>query len=479
MSNISRRNFLYSSGAAVYGVLILPRLMSFLPNSTVNVAVIGAAGRGLNNWTQMLGVRGDDRRIKDGLEKPVSREPHSHVRIVAFCDVDDNVAGKAYKILPEVPRYKDFRVMLDELDKDIDAVIVSTPDHTHFAATMAAMERGKHVYVEKPLAHDIWQLRTLKKAAAYYGIVIQLGNQGHASDGIRNVKEWYDLGLLGEIKEIHAWFNGPKFGDNLWFNKPNNYPPLGEAIPSALDWSLWLGPAINREYSHYYLPKWWRSYFELGTGMLGDWGCHTLDAPFWSLNLGMPESVEPIFGKLSSALTDFAPDQSILNFKFTKRGNKAAVDLTWYEGGKKPETRPEWGLNKTPNNGMLMVGEKATVITDGKPYKPKILMANADWDAFNKDGWVKSIPRIKNESPHAEFIAAIRGNGPKPGSSFEYGADLTEVALLGALAQRSNKKIEYDAASMRVTNHPELNKYIKAEVCSGWSYGENLWGNSL
>ena len=475
MTNFSRRKFLYTSGAAAAGVMLVPSLMSFSPNSTVNVAVIGVAGRGLNNWTQMLGIRGDGRRIKDGLEPAGPRKAHPHVRIVAFCDVDDNKAAPAYKILPDVPVFKDFRVMLDKMDKDIDAVIVSTPDHTHFAATMAAMERGKHVYVEKPLAHDIWQLRTLKKAAAYYGVVTQLGNQGHASDGIRSVKEWYDLGLIGEVKEIHAWFNGPKFGDHLWFNKPKNYPPSAEPIPGTLEWDLWLGPAKKRDFSHYYLPKWWRSYLDLGTGMLGDWGCHTLDAPFWTLDLGMPTSVKPTFSKLSPVPADFGPDQSILNFKFPERGNKPAVDLIWYEGGKKPENRSEWGMNKVPGNGMLMVGEKATVFTGGKPYAPKILMPKADWEAFNKKGWEKSIPRIKDESPHAEFIDAIRGNGSKPGSSFEYGADLTEVALLGALAQRSNKEIEYDAANMKVTNHPELNKYIKEEVRSGWSYGENLW----
>ncbi|GAA4237963.1 Gfo/Idh/MocA family oxidoreductase [Postechiella marina] len=477
MKNLSRRNFIKTTGISAAGVAILPSLLSFSPNGVVNVAVIGVGGRGMNNWTQMLGIRGDNRRVKEGLEPKGERKAHAHVNIVAFCDVDDKAAATAYKMLPNVPRFKDFRVMLDKMDKAIDAVIVSTPDHTHFAATMAAMERGKHVYVEKPLAHNIWQLRTLKKAAKHYGVVTQMGNQGHASDGIRSVKEWYDLGLLGEVKEIHAWFNGPKFDPSPkgWFCKPDNYPPIGKTIPKTLDWNLWQGPTKRRDYSPFYLPRFWRHHFELGTGMLGDWGCHTLDAPFWSLNLGMPTSVEPVFAKLSPVPSDFGPDQSVLKYEFPKRGKQPAVTLNWYEGGKKPENRPEWGLKNLPNNGMLMVGDKNTVLTDGKPYNPKILMPGAAWNDFKTKGWNKSIARIKDESPHAEFISAIRNNGPKPGSSFEYGADLTEVALLGALAQRANKKIKYNAKKMKITNHKELNTYIKEDVREGWAYGENLW----
>lgn len=476
MESVSRRNFIQKTGIASAGLFLLPNLMRGMsPNSTVNIAVIGAGGRGMNNWTQMLGIRGDNRRIKDGLEKKGPRKAHPYIKIVAFCDVDDKAAATAFNMVPDAKRYKDFRKMLDEMHKDIDAVIVSTPDHTHFTATMAAMELGKHVYVEKPLAHNIWQLRTLKKAEAHYGVITQMGNQGHASDGIRNVKEWYEQGLIGDVKEIHAWFNGPKFGPKAWFNKPTHYPPLSEPVRNDLDWNLWLGPAADRPYNASYLPRWWRSYYDLGTGMLGDWGCHTLDAPFWTLDLGMPTSIEPIHSVLSQSPTQFGPDQSILRYQFPKRGNKSEVTMTWYEGGKKPENNPEWGLKKIPGNGMIMQGSKQAVITDGKPYKPKMLMSANDWAEFNKKGWDKTIKRIPEESPHGEFIDAIRGKGPKPGSSFTYGADLTEVALLGALAQRFNTKIEYDAESMKITNQPALNAYIKEEVREGWSFGENLW----
>lgn len=475
MTKINRRNFLRSSGALTAGALILPNFISCSANSTVNVAVVGVSGRGFANWTQMLGILPDHRRVRAGLEEEGQRPPHPHVKIVAMCDVDDDAAALSYKTLPQARKFKDFRVMMDEMHKDIDAVIVSTPDHMHFAATMAAMELGKHVYVEKPLAHDVWQLRTLKKAAKYYDVVTQLGNQGHASGGIRSVKEWYDQGLVGDVREVHAWFNGPKFGPKGWFMKPEQYPPVKQPVRESLDWDLWLGAAKKRPYSPYYLPRFWRSYYDLGTGMLGDWGCHTLDAPYWTLDLGFPDVIEPIHAKLSPTPTEFVTDESVLRYEFPQRGNKPPVTLTWYEGGKKPENRPEYGLKRLGGNGMIMIGENQTVLTDGKPYDPKMLMPKEEWDAFNKKGWEKTIPRIPNESPHAEFIAAIRGNGPKPGSSFEYGADLTEIALLGALSQRFNTRIEYDAENMRIKNHPELNKYLKEEVRSGWSYGEDLW----
>ncbi|WP_299555854.1 Gfo/Idh/MocA family oxidoreductase [Seonamhaeicola sp.] len=474
-NSISRRHFIQTSATAAAGVAILPHLISASPNNVVNVAVVGVSGRGMNNWTQMLGIRVDNRRIKAGLEPEGEREPYPHVRIVAMCDVDDKVAAKAHNMMPKAKRFKDFRVMLDKMHKEIDAVIVSTPDHTHFAATMAAMEMGKHVYVEKPLAHNIWQLRTLKKAAEYYGVVTQMGNQGHASNGIRSVKEWYNLGLVGDVKEVHAWFNGPKFSEKGYFHKPTNYPPIEEPVRDTLAWDLWLGPAKDRAYSHYYLPRFWRSYFELGTGMLGDWGCHTLDAPFWTLDLGMPTSIEPVHSKLSPRPTDFLPDQSVLKYEFPKRGDKSAVTLYWYEGGKRPKNKPEWHFEKMPKSGMIMVGDKQSVYTSGKPYDPKILMPEAEWQSFKNKGWKESIRRIPRESPHDEFMDAIRGKGPKPGSSFEYGADLTEVALLGAMAQRFNTKIEYDAENMKITNQPALNDYIKEASREGWAYGENLW----
>ena len=224
MKNNSRRSFLKSTSALSTGLLILPGLYSCSPNSKLNVAVIGVGGRGRANWSKV-----------------------ENENIVAMCDVDENRAAEGYKMYPKARKFKDFRVMFDKMHKEIDAVIISTPDHTHFAATMAAMELGKHVYVEKPLAHNVWQLRTMKKAAKYYGIVSQMGNQGHTTNGIRLIKEWYDAGVLGEVKEVHAWIGTFDFRPGHYWTKPESFPPPTDPIPEYLDWDLWLGPAKYRD----------------------------------------------------------------------------------------------------------------------------------------------------------------------------------------------------------------------------------------
>ncbi|WP_075603481.1 Gfo/Idh/MocA family protein [Saccharicrinis aurantiacus] len=467
MKNISRRNFLRTSGTMAAGAMIIPSLVSCSKTDIVNIAIVGVGGRGQGNWNGLIS-ESYNKETKERVLNP-------KVRIVALCDVSEEMLSKTSKLMPNVPTFKDFRVMLDEMHKDIDAVIVSTPDHTHFAVTMAAMEMGKHVYVEKPLAHNIWQLRTLVKAAKKYGVINQLGNQGHASNGIRNIKEWYDQGLLGEVKEVHAWFNGPDFQGN-WFGKPATYPPEAQQVPAGLDWDLWMGPQTMRPFNECYVPRRWRSWYDLGNAELGDWACHTLDAPYWALELGSPKVVQPLHAVRNEGMpNDIVTDSSVLEFQFEKRGNKAPVKLTWYEGGKKPENRPEWLTHKLGNNGMIMVGEKMSVMTGGRPNNARIIMPNEDWKAFQKKGWNQTISRIPEENQYKEFINAIRGVGPKPGSTFEYGAGLTEMALVGVLAQRSNKRIEFDAANMKVTNHPELNKYIKEPVRKGWSYGEELW----
>ena len=251
--------------------------------------------------------------------------------VLALCDVSDTRASAGYEAYPQAKKFTDFRKMLDAMGDQIDAVVVSTPDHTHFAATMAAMQLGKHVYVEKPLAHNIWELRTLRKAAKHYGVVAQMGNQGHATEGIRLVKEWYEAGVLGEVHEVIAWFNGPTFSETGYFLKPNHYPPASQPIPDGLNWDAWLGPAEYRPYSRYYLPRFWRGWYEFGNAELGDWACHTLDAPFWSLDLGMPTSVHSIFK--SPSVHGFIADQSHLEFNFPARGNKPPVKLHWFEGG--------------------------------------------------------------------------------------------------------------------------------------------------
>lgn len=458
MKNLSRRSFAKTAVAASAGFMIVPNLYGYSANRKLNLAFIGAGGRAGAN------LRGCDIKNDKGL--PTNN-------IVALCDVSDDKAADGYNAYPKARRFTDFRRMFDEMEKKIDAVVVSTPDHTHFAATMAAMELGKHVYVEKPLAHNIWQLRTLKKAAKHYGVISQMGNQGHTTEGIRRVKEWYDAGVLGNVTEVIAWFNGPHFREDGYFLKPDNFPPSKETMPSGLDWDSWLGPVSNRSYSHFYLPRFWRGWYEFGNGELGDWACHTLDAPFWSLDLGMPTSVDSI--AKAGVGNDFVSDQSLMQFNFPARGDKPPVTLRWYEGGLKPENRPEWLLEELPQSGMIMVGDKKSLITGGRPNKPKLLVTEEEWMEFSKAMPEKTIPRVAEEDPQGEWIRALKEEGPMCGSTFEYASDLTEMALVGVMSQRFHTRIEYDAENMKVTNHPDFDQFVKEPVREGWSYGENLW----
>ena len=450
MKNISRRSFISSSTALSAGFFILPNLYGNSPNNKLNIAVIGVGGRGRANWSSV-----------------------KNENIVAMCDVDFNRASKGFNLHPNARRFKDFRVMFDKMGKEIDAVIISTPDHTHFPATMIAMELGKHVYVEKPLAHNVWQLRTLKKAAKYYKIVSQMGNQGHTTNGIRLIKEWYDAGILGEVKEVHAWHGAFNFRPNFYWTKPESFPPPEHKIPGNFDYDLWLGPASYRPFNSAYHPLAWRGFYDFGNGMLGDWSCHTLDGPFWSLNLGMPETVEAI---VPNPMTkhSFIADQSLTIFKFGSRGEKPPVTLNWYEGGEKPKINPDWGIEKLKGSGMLMVGDKNILITGGRPDRPKLVMPEDQWSEFLKNAPEKSIPRVANNKPVDEWINAIKTN-TLPGSNFNYASDLTEMAIVGSLAQRFAAKIEYDSKNMKITNRPDIDAFIKEPVREGWSFGDRLF----
>ena len=452
----SRRDFIKSASVLGAGAVFIPNLMSCSPSGRLNVAVIGVGGQGKSNWSKLIN----------------QKDPSWNENIVALCDVDDNRAAEAFKAMPNAKQFKDYRVMFDKMHKEIDAVMVCTPDHSHFPALMAAMQLGKHVICEKPLAHNIWQLRTLRKAAKYYNVITQMANQGHATNGIRLIKEWYEAGLLGNVTEVIAWFDGPDFGPTKYFNKPASFPPPEQPIPAGFDWDLWLGPAAYRPFNSTYAPKTWRGYFDFGNGELGDWCCHTLDAPFWALDMGMPDVVEAEF-KSPVPDTGYVSDQAIIRWEFPARGNKVPLKMHWYEGGLKPEIRPEWHTDKLPGSGMIMVGDKMCLATGGRPNTPALMMPKGEWEAFQPKLPAKTIPRTFEENPQREWIDAIK-NGKVPGSNFDYATQLVEMSLTGVLAQRFNTRIEYDAKKMKVTNHPELENYIKEPARQGFSFGENL-----
>jgi len=454
--NSTRRDFIKSASLLGAGAVFIPNLMSCSPSGRLNIAVIGVGGQGQSNWSKMIN----------------QKDPKWNENIVALCDVDDNRAAEAYKAMPKARRFKDYRVMFDQMHKEIDAVMVCTPDHSHFPAAMVAMQLGKHVIVEKPLAHNIWQLRTLKKAAHHYNVITQMANQGHTTNGIRCIKEWYEAGLLGNVTEVIAWFDGPEFGPDKYFRKPDSFPPAEQPIPAGFDWDLWLGPVANRPYNGVYAPKTWRSWFDFGNGEMGDWCCHTLDAPYWSLDLGLPTVVEAEF-KSPVPDTGFISDQAVIRWDFPARGNKAPVTMRWYEGGLKPDIRPEWKVEKLAGSGMIMVGDKHCLVTGGRPNDPRLLMPMPEWEAFKPNLPAQTIPRTFQENPQREWVEAIK-HGTVCGSNFDYATGLVEMALTGVLAQRFNTRIEYDAKNMKVTNHPELDAYIKEPARAGFSFGENL-----
>jgi len=449
MKNLSRRSFLKTSAAAGTGVVFIPNFISHAPNRKLKYAVIGVGGRGKASW---------------------SKVPEES--LIAMCDVDDRMTQNAYKERPNAKKFKDFRVMFDKMANEIDAVIIATPDHTHFPAAMTAMELGKHVLVEKPLAHNIWQLRTLQKAAKHYGIVSQMGNQGHTTNGIRLIKEWYEAGVLGEVKEVIAWQGKINFKKDGYFANPKTFPPREDPIPNGLNWDLWQGPTAERPFNNLYAPRTWRGFYDYGNGKLGDWCCHTLDAPFWALNLGLPQSVE---AKIKDPVPDhsFVATESVVTWHFGARGNKAPVTMKWYEGFEKPAVRPEWGIDELPNGGMIMIGDKNTLYTGGRPNNPRLLMKEEQWQDFLKNSPEKTIPRVGEEQPVQEWINAIK-NDTLPGSNFDYAASLMEMAQVGILAQRFGGKFNYDAKNMKAIGRPELDKYIKEPVRQGWAYGENL-----
>ncbi|MBX2815318.1 MAG: Gfo/Idh/MocA family oxidoreductase [Saprospiraceae bacterium] len=454
----SRRAFLKHSALYSGAVVLAPQTKRISASSKLNLAFIGAGGRA-------------GRNIKACDIMNASGAPTNNV--VALCDVNEQRAAEAFKRYPKARRFADFRRMFDAMADQIDAVVISTPDHTHFSATMAAMQLGKHVYVEKPLAHNIWELRTLKKAAAYYDVVTQMGNQGHTTNGIRLIKEWYEAGILGEVKEIIGWIAGPNFSETGYFLAPEEFPPETKEVPRHLNWDLWLGPREDRPYTRYYEPRFWRGWFDFGNGLLGDWACHTLDAPFWSLNLGMPSHVQCI--SKGGGSRDFLPNQSHIRYTFPEADGRPSVSLEWFEGGLKPPVRPEWGIKELPRSGMIMVGSKCSLMTGGRPNKPILLIGEEAWNSFVADPPAQTMARVAEEDPQGEWIRAIKGDGPMCLATFDYGADLTEMALLGVLAQRTHSNIEYDAVRMQVTNQDGLQELIKEPMRAGWSYGEDLW----
>lgn len=391
--------------------------------------------------------------------------------VVAIAEVDAVQGVGGLKKYPDARHYADFRRMLDKHYKELDAVIVNTPDHTHFPATYAAMERGIAVHTQKPLTHNIWQARTLQKAAQQFKVQTVMGNQGHNIEGMRLIKDWYDAGLIGNVREVHAWTGR---------STPNNYnaknPLPAQPVPSTLNWDLWTGPAKLKDYNSWICPRGWRWWWDYGIGGLGDIGCHTLDIPKYAMGLDYPSAVY-MDNRINfrSELDDHPLKTGAGTYVYEFKGTAKypPLKIYWYEGGHMPHFSKAFHENWTVemSGGCLMVGDKNTIYSPGmRPNSPRLVK---DWEHWRRGNLPpKKTPRAVG-NPVQELFAAIRGDIPKCGSNFiDYAVPLTEMVLLGTIANRSGKRVEYNPRTMDFKDR-SLDQYIKDPVRKGWEYGES------
>ncbi len=428
--NISRRQFLSTTaiaGAAFY----IGRNSVFgkgkSANDKLNIGIIGTHNRAGAN---ISGVKGEN--------------------IVAICDVDDKYLAETGEQFPTAQRYNDFRKLLEQ--KNIDAVVVSTTDHTHAFATAAALHSGRHVYCEKPLTHDVHETRIIAKLAAKNKkLATQMGTQIHATNNYRRVVEIIRSGTIGQVRDVHIWIEKSRYG-----GEPKIMPP-----PSNLHWDLWMGPAPERPYNAAFHPRGWRAFWNFGSGTLGDMGCHYMDLPFWALELGLPTTIESEGPAVDAEIT---PLWLTARYEFPSRGKLPPVKMTWYDGvdvggAKKPEAAIQANVSKW-KNGVLFIGDKGMLVADYSKYK---LLPEDKFAHFTPPA--ESIPNSIGH--YNEWFEGCKHRKPTS-CNFAYGALLTETVQLGNVAYRVGKKLEWDAKHMKARNAPEAANYLQRDYRKGW-----------
>jgi predicted dehydrogenase len=471
-SSVGRRKFIRNAALATAGFYIVPRHVlgrGFIaPSDKLNIAGVGTGGKAEVNLPYAFNNGSDN--------------------IAALCDVDDRMAVNARKKWPNAPYYKDFRTLLERENKNIDAVIVTTPDHMHGTIALAAMQMGKHVYCEKPLTHDIYEARILTQAASHYKVVTQMGNQGSSGPDTRNVETWIQAGVIGDVHTVHVWTNRP-----VW---PQGIPtPMGKfEIPKELDWDLWIGTAPMRDFNPTYLPATWRGWSDFGTGSLGDMGCHFIDVPYRALQLKYPISVECSVGSVytgffqEAVYTDSYPPSSVTTIQFPERGSMGAVKLIWYDGGIRPQRPDELLPDEAMSNidgGMIFEGSKGKLMAGlfgaNATLLPTVKMKTANLPK-------SKFPFVENgsEGHQQQWVKACKqGYGAYTSSSFDKSGPLVETVLMGNLAVRSynykesdgkggytfpgRKKLLWDGTNMKITNFDPANAFVKRNYRSGWN----------
>ncbi len=455
-SRINRRRFIRdaaaTAGAAVWLGSQADRVLGRSPNERVNIACVGVGGKGSSDT--------------DGAAR--------YGEIVALCDIDDRRLKDKARKYPNAKTFHDYRELLSAMGDKVDAVVVSTADHTHAAAGVRAMRLGKHVYCQKPLTHSVAEARLMRETARQHKVITQMGNQGTAHDGFRAGVELIRSGAIGDISEVHVWTNRPysdwKAGKMYWkqspqvTGRPKEMPP----VPDYLNWNLWLGPAPERPYHPAYHPHDWRGWWDFGTGALGDMACHTANLPFMALRLGLPTRVQAVSSEINS---ETYPAWATITYEFAARGNQPPVKLVWYEGSENGmRNLPKltfFGGQEPTDSGSMLIGAK------GRLYSPG---DSGDVQRLEIKGQVKApeptIERLggevgPDENQKREWVRAIQG-GTAPLSNFDYASVLTEAMLLGNVAVRMGKPIEYDGQKGEITNQPDSARLVAPPPRTGW-----------
>lgn len=449
---MSRRQFMGGAAVASAAFMVLPSHVLGLggaksPNEKLNIAGIGIGGQGGHVISQLTGEN-----------------------IVALCDVDSGHAGGVFRRFPDAKIHKDFRKMLEQ-QKDIDAVVVATPDHLHAIISITAMKLGKHVYCEKPLTHSVWESRQMSRIAREQKVATQMGNSGQASEDTRRLCEFILDDAIGPVREAHVWTDRPSNGlfNEYWpqgVERPKDTPP----VPKTLDWDLWLGPAPQRPYHPIYVPFRWRGWWDFGTGALGDIGCHAFDPVFRALKLGHPLSVEASSSRVN---TETYPLASMVTYRFPARGEMPPLKLVWYDGGLRPPRPEELEADAVMgDNGHLLIGDKGKILTKrgGRRSGYSLIPEKRALDYGDPP---KKLPRSIGH--HQEWVTACKGGQPA-GANFDWAGPLTEVVLLGNVALRqqmreelTTKKLLWDSENLRFTNSDTANQFLKREYRAGWT----------
>ena len=460
---LSRRRLLANATGLAVATVVPPHVLGgparVPPSEQLRVAVMGTGGQGITNIKALL--------------------QHPDVRITAICDPAefwDNSKlyyrhhggrGPALEALKEHFReagsggraacavYEDFRVMLEKGGKDLDAVLIAAPNHIHAVASVAAMQAGKHVYCEKPLTRTVYEARRVAAAAREAGVATQMGNHGHSSDDIRRAVEWIRDGAIGKVREVHGWRGGAR--RMTLTSRPTETPPL----PDGLNWDLWLGPAPERPFHPAYAPLLFHYWWDFGTGTLGNYGCHTLDTAAWALELGHPTMIEASSSELNDETT---PAAAMYHYRFGPRGRHPEVDLFWYDGGLMPPRpeclEPDRDLPRI--GGLLIVGDQGAILSGSWSGSPRII-PEQKMREYRRPS--QTIPR--SQGHHRDWINACKG-GPPASSNFDYGAHLTELVLLGAVALRTQETIYWDGPNMRAINTPKAEPLIHGYFRKAW-----------